>query len=244
MQTIYHPASGRGHIQMGWLDTYHSFSFGNYFDRHKMHFGMLRVLNDDTIAPDTGFGMHPHDNMEIITIPLSGTLRHEDSLGSAGTIQAGEIQIMSAGTGIVHSEANPSLDEPVKLFQIWIIPEKQHLKPRYDQFRLPDELSKNQWHTLVSPTGGDGMARIFQRAWISQGHLEGRTNLSYTIQHPENGVYVMVVEGKLTVGGQLLKQRDALGIWDTQSPIVFEANDETKVLLLDVPMTKTELESA
>lgn len=242
MQTIFHPAHERGHIQWEWLDTYHSFSFGHYMDRHKMHFGMLRVLNDDTIAPDSGFGMHPHDNMEIITIPLSGTLRHEDSLGSAGTISAGEIQIMSAGTGIVHSEANPSPDEPVSLFQIWIFPEQQNLKPRYEQFRLPDNLSRNQWHTLVSPTGGESMAKIFQRAWISRGHLDANTTLSYTIQHPENGVYALVVEGEARVAGHSLKRRDAIGIWNTSEPVHIEAHAETELLLLDVPMTKAELE--
>lgn len=244
MQTLFHPATGRGHIRMGWLDTYHSFSFGQYFDRHKMHFGMLRVLNDDTIAPASGFGMHPHDNMEIITIPLSGTLRHEDSLGSAGTISAGEIQIMSAGTGIVHSEANPSPDEPVKLFQIWIFPEQQNLKPRYEQFRLPENLSRNQWHTLVSPTGGEGMAKIFQRAWISRGHLDANTKLSYTIQHPENGVYALVVDGEANIAGHSLKNRDALGIWNTTDPVVFEAREQTELLLLDIPMTTDELEQA
>lgn len=241
MQTIFHPALERGHIQWEWLDTYHSFSFGHYIDRHKMHFGALRVLNDDTIAPDSGFGMHPHDNMEIITIPLSGTLRHEDSLGSAGTIRAGEIQVMSAGTGIVHSEANPSPDEPVKLFQIWIFPDQQNLKPRYEQFKLPENPAPGQWHTVVSPTGGEGIAKIFQRAWISRGHLAGDTNLSYTIQHPENGLYVLVVDGEARVTGHSLKRRDALGVWNTTEPVNIEAHEETELLLLDVPMTPAEL---
>lgn len=238
MQTIYHPATGRGHIQMDWLDTYHSFSFGNYFDRYKMNFGALRVLNDDTIAPDTGFGMHPHDNMEIITIPMSGTLRHEDSLGSRGDITAGEIQIMSAGTGIIHAESNPSTDEPVKLFQIWIMPQVQGLKPRYEQFKLPENPPVNEWRTIVSPESGDNIARIFQRAWLSLGHLESGNSVPYTIQHLQNGVYVYVIEGTVQVGEQTLNRRDALGIWDMPLAIDIKAETDAQVLLLDVPMSR------
>lgn len=234
MKTVFHPANQRGHANHGWLDAHHSFSFASWYDPSKMHFGALRVLNDDKIAGDMGFGTHPHDNMEIITIPLLGALKHRDSMGNEAMITAGEIQVMSAGTGIQHSEYNATSGD-LNLFQIWVFPNKKNVTPRYDQQLLDTAKMKNNFAQILSPDPTDDGVWIHQNAWFHLGEFDKGQEADYSIKAANNGVYVFVVEGQITVNGQQLNKRDALGVWDTTNcSIIF--NEKSKVLLLDVPM--------
>lgn len=234
MKTVFHPADQRGHANHGWLDAHHSFSFASWYDPSKIHFGALRVLNDDKIAGGMGFGTHPHDNMEIITIPLVGALKHRDSMWNEATITAGEIQVMSAGTGIQHSEFNATNGE-LNLFQIWVFPNKKNVTPRYDQQLLDTAKMKNSFAQILSPNPDDDGVWIHQNAWFHLGEFEQGKTANYALKANNNGVYVFVVEGQITVNGQQLNKRDALGVWDTTDcDIVF--NEDSKVLLLDVPM--------
>ena len=234
MKTILHPANERGIQDHGWLKAAHSFSFANYHDPKKVHFGLLRVLNDDIVAPGMGFGMHGHDNMEIVTIPLRGSLAHKDSIGSEGLIQPGEVQIMSAGKGIRHSEFNGSATEEVNLFQIWVFPKVRNIEPRYDQKAFDPETWKGKFKLLVSPNEEDGAMWINQDAFFSRGDFEqGKT--SYTIKHPGNGAYVLVIDGEAEIVGKALGRRDAIGVFDTET---FDINikDKASILIIDVPM--------
>lgn len=235
MKTIVHPAAERGIADHGWLKACHSFSFSSYYHPEKMQFGALRVLNDDTIAPGMGFGKHSHDNMEIITIPLSGGVKHGDSMGNEGIIKPGEVQIMSAGTGVIHSEHNASSSETLNLFQIWIMPELRNIAPRYDQkqFEVSDRLNKFQ--TLVSPEKSGSTLWINQQAWLSLGKFDKASSVNYNLHIPNNGVYVMVVSGELEVAGQLLGERDAIGVSDV-SVIKLKFLKETEVLMIEIPM--------
>jgi redox-sensitive bicupin YhaK (pirin superfamily) len=234
MKTVFQPADQRGHANHGWLDAHHSFSFASWYDPSKIHFGALRVLNDDKIAGGMGFGTHPHDNMEIITIPLVGALKHRDSMGNEATITAGEIQVMSAGTGIQHSEFNATNGE-LNLFQIWVFPNKKNVTPRYDQQLLDTAKMKNNFAQILSPDPADDGVWIHQNAWFHLGEFEQGKTANYALKANNNGVYVFVVEGQITVNGQQLNKRDALGVWDTTDcDIIF--NENSKVLLLDVPM--------
>ena len=235
MKTIVHPAAERGIADHGWLKARHSFSFSSYYHPEKIQFGALRVLNDDTIAPGMGFGKHPHDNMEIITIPLSGGVKHGDSMGNEGIIKPGEVQIMSAGTGVIHSEHNASSSETLNLFQIWIMPELRNIAPRYDQkqFEVSDRLNKFQ--TLVSPEKSGSTLWINQQAWLSLGKFDKASSVNYNLHIPNNGVYVMVVSGELEVAGQLLGERDAIGVSDV-SVIKLKFLKETEVLMIEIPM--------
>lgn len=234
MKTVFHPANQRGHANHGWLDAHHSFSFASWYDPLKMHFGALRVLNDDKIAGDMGFGTHPHDNMEIITIPLLGALKHRDSMGNEAMITAGEIQVMSAGTGIQHSEYNATSGD-LNLFQIWVFPNKKNVTPRYDQQLLDTAKMKNNFAQILSPDPTDDGVWIHQNAWFHLGEFDKGQEADYSIKTANNGVYVFVVDGQITVNGQQLNKRDALGVWDTTNcSIIF--NEKSKVLLLDVPM--------
>jgi redox-sensitive bicupin YhaK (pirin superfamily) len=235
MKTIVHPAAERGIADHGWLKARHSFSFSSYYHPEKMQFGALRVLNDDTIAPGMGFGKHPHDNTEIITIPLSGGVKHGDSMGNEGIIKPGEVQIMSAGTGVIHSEHNASSSETLNLFQIWIMPELRNIAPRYDQkqFEVSDRLNKFQ--TLVSPEKSGSTLWINQQAWLSLGKFDKASSVNYNLHIPNNGVYVMVVSGELEVAGQLLGERDAIGVSDV-SVIKLKFLKETEVLMIEIPM--------
>lgn len=234
MKTVFHPADQRGHANHGWLDAHHSFSFASWYDPSKIHFGALRVLNDDKIAGGMGFGTHPHDNMEIITIPLVGALKHRDSMGNEATITAGEIQVMSAGTGIQHSEFNATNGE-LNLFQIWVFPNKKNVTPRYDQQLLDTEAMQNKFAQILSPNPDDDGVWIHQNAWFHLGEFEQGITENYALKANNNGVYVFVVEGQITINGQVLNKRDALGVWDTTDcDIIF--NENSKVLLLDVPM--------
>lgn len=234
MKTVFHPADQRGHANHGWLDAHHSFSFASWYDPSKIHFGALRVLNDDIIAGNMGFGTHPHDNMEIITIPLVGALKHRDSMGNEATITAGEIQVMSAGTGIQHSEFNAT-NETLNLFQIWVFPNKKNVTPRYDQQLLDTAKMKNNFAQILSPDPADDGVWIHQDAWFHLGEFDKGQSANYSVKSPNNGVYVLVVEGQVTINGQVLNKRDALGVWNTADfNIAFTEN--SKVLLLDVPM--------
>lgn len=237
MKTIYYKATDRGHANHGWLDAYHSFSFAGFHDATKVHFGALRVLNDDKIIGGRGFGMHPHDNMEIVTIPLSGDLEHADSMGNVGAISRGEVQVMSAGTGIYHSERNKNIDKALQLLQIWVFPKLRDIEPRYDQRAFSIEDRKNQFQTLVSPLGSDdsGMG-INQDAWFSLINLDQEKEATYNIKLNTNGVYAFVIEGETEINGQTLGRRDALGISETNE-VIIKAKTDTEILLIDVPMS-------
>lgn len=237
MKTIFHPAQERGHADHGWLNAYHSFSFASYSDPKKVHFGLLRVLNDDTVAPGEGFGMHPHDNMEIVTIPMSGSLEHKDNTGGHGVIEKNEVQVMSAGTGIFHSEFNHSQTEEVKLFQIWVFPKLRNIEPRYDQKRFSPEDRINKWQCVA---GGDlskdsGALWINQDAYFSLSDISAGTNLEYHIKHKNNGAYIFLIEGNIEIGSQVLNRRDALGVMDIES-IMISAKSNAQVLIIEVPM--------
>ena len=235
MKKTYHPAASRGHADHGWLQAKHSFSFANFLDRERMQFGALRVLNDDVIAPKKGFGMHPHDNMEIITIPLEGALEHKDSMGNVGVINTNEIQVMSAGTGVYHSEYNPSNDTPTQLLQLWIFPNKQGVTPRYDQQSIGDLKVSNSLYPIVSPNPKDRGMWIHQDAWLSLGDFDCTTELTYTIHKEGNGVYAFLISGNASIATQELNSRDALGIWETDTfEITVKAN--SKLLLIEVPI--------
>lgn len=237
MKSIVYRASTRGHQNHGWLDARHTFSFANYYDPNRIHFGALRVLNDDVIAGGEGFGTHPHDNMEIVTIPLSGDLAHKDSMGHAEVIRSGEVQVMSAGRGITHSEYNANRDIAVNLFQIWVFPNRHNVEPRYEQRAFDFIDSRNRLSLVVSPDGADGSLWIHQNAWFSIGIFDGERSFSYDIKREGNGVFAMVVEGSFTLGDQLLERRDAVGVWEVDRLNLVAKSDSAKILLIDVPMT-------
>ena len=235
MNYEYHAASTRGYADHGWLKAKHSFSFASWFNRHRMHFGALRVLNDDIVAPGMGFGKHPHDNMEIITIPLKGSLKHEDSMGFSEVIHAGEVQVMSAGTGIYHSEFNASTSEEINLFQLWIFPNQQEVEPRYQQMAYDIVHAKDHFLLLVSPYQDGPGLWIHQNAWIHLINMSANSTQKYTMKRPGNGVYAMNIEGKKTLENQALANRDAIGIWNTEH-VEIHAQEEGRMLLIEVPM--------
>ena len=235
MEKVFHSAESRGHANHGWLDANYSFSFSSYFDSEIMNFGALRVLNDDTISPGKGFGTHPHDNMEIITIPLKGDLEHKDSMGNVGVINEGEIQVMSAGSGVYHSEYNKNSDNFVNLLQLWVIPKKQDVKPRYCQISIRELKKKNSFYQVLSPYPQDDGMWIHQDAWFHLGDFEELTSIDYVLKQKGNGVYVFVIDGVFKVANENLIKRDALGIWNTNK-ISFEAQSKSQVLLVEVPM--------
>lgn len=236
MKTVLHKANTRGHANHGWLDSHHSFSFANYYNPERMHFGVLRVLNDDVVTGGRGFGTHPHDNMEIISIPLEGDLEHKDSMGNTAIIKAGDVQVMSAGTGVYHSEYNKQADKEVRFLQIWVFPNKKNVDPRYDQISLDKAQLKNQFKQILSPNADDDGVWIHQNAWFHLGELERGTSTTYDIKDAGNGVYAFVLEGEVSINGQALEKRDGFGIWDTNT-ISIKAESNAKVLLMDVPMT-------
>lgn len=235
MKYEFHSASSRGHANHGWLNAKHSFSFASWFNRHRMHFGALRVLNDDIVAPGMGFGKHPHDNMEIITIPLKGSLKHEDSMGFSEVIHAGEVQVMSAGTGIYHSEFNASSTEEINLFQLWIFPNQQEVVPRYQQMAYDVADAKDCFLQLVSPVQDGQGLWIHQNAWIHLIDMSSYSHQTYDMKGPGNGVYLMNIEGKKNILNQPLESRDAMGIWETDK-IEIQATETGRILLIEVPM--------
>ena len=235
MKTIVHKANERGHANHGWLNAYHSFSFANWYNPEKVKFGMLRVLNDDTIAAGMGFGTHPHDNMEIITIPLEGDLAHKDSMGNGTTIKSGDIQVMSAGTGIQHSEFNPNHDQHTKLFQIWLFPKYRNVEPRYQQITLDKSLEKNDFAQILSPNPDDAGVWIHQDAWFYLSDFDADFSKKLSLKKEGNGFYIMNIEGEIEVNGEKLERRDAVGIWETNE-IEIKANTAAKFLVIEIPM--------
>lgn len=234
MKKIIHKAVSRGHVNHSWLDTYHSFSFGSYYDPENINFGALRVLNDDRIAARSGFGTHPHENMEIITIPISGQLTHKDSMGNTSVIKQGEIQVMSAGSGITHSEYNYE-DSLLELFQIWILPNKHGVKPRYDQIDLATIKKNNELFQILSPNHGDQGVWIHQNAWFHMGYLDKNWSGTYSFKNKDSGTYVFLIDGEAEVEGELLSKRDALGIIDAES-IEIKTKAFSHILIIEVPL--------
>jgi redox-sensitive bicupin YhaK (pirin superfamily) len=235
MKTIIHKANTRGHANHGWLDAHHSFSFAGYYDPERIHFGALRVLNDDIIAGGNGFGFHPHDNMEIITIPLAGQLEHRDSMGNTGVISKGEVQVMSAGSGIEHSEKNKNANEIVNLLQIWVFPDTKNVEPRYDQKAFDLEASRNKLVNIVSPMGSPEGLNIHQHAWFHLGKLNKDTQITYELKDKKNGVYAFVIEGTLTINDEKLSKRDGMGIRDIDK-LNISTETDAELLLMEVPM--------
>ena len=238
-ELVFHPGRGRGLTNLGWLQSRHSFSFGGYYSPDRMGFGSLRVLNDDRVIEGAGFDTHPHQNMEIVSIPLAGALEHQDSAGNRGIIQAGDVQIMSAGTGIMHSEYNHSAEEPVHFLQIWILPEELDIKPRYEQstYRLPDR----GLLPLVGPNANSAV-RINQQAYFSIGVIPEQSDLSYSLHSETNGLYVFLLEGSIQAGKRILKERDAVGIGGSpEAPVSFHGlTPESRLLLIEVPPARNQ----
>ena len=235
MKTIYHAADSRGDANHGWLKSRHTFSFANYHNPERMGFGALRVINDDFVIGGQGFGKHSHRDMEIISIPLSGKLGHGDNIGNQGIIETGEIQVMSAGTGITHSEMNGDANEPVKFLQIWVIPNKMGVTPRYQQVRMDEHIQANEFNQVLSPNADDAGVWIHQDAWFHMGSFDKGVTQTYDLKDANNGVYVLVLEGKVTINGNVLDTRDGLGISDTKS-FTMDATEDARVLLMEVPM--------
>ena len=235
MKTVYHKADSRGFADHGWLKSYHTFSFANYYNPERMNFGVLRVLNDDQVASGMGFGTHPHRDMEIISIPLEGDLEHKDSMGTTAVIRNGEIQVMSAGTGVQHSEYNKNKHGLVKFLQIWVIPNKMNVTPRYDQISIKENEKISDFQQILSPNPDDEGVWIHQNAWFNLAKFEKGNAKEYRIHDAKNGVYVFVLKGSAKIGDQTLGTRDGFGIWETES-FTLEALEDSEVLLMEVPM--------
>lgn len=234
--SILHAADSRGNADHGWLLSKHTFSFANYYNPERMHFGVLRVLNDDRVDAARGFGTHPHDNMEIISIPLEGDLEHKDSMGNAAIIKKGDIQVMSAGTGIMHSEFNKNSDQEVRFLQIWLYPNKRNVTPRYDQVTLDLSERHNNFQQILSPSKDDAGVAINQDAWFHLGNFEKDFETTYSLKKKGNGVYFFIIKGSANVEGQDLATRDGFGVWDTQKLKIKATSPDTEILVMDVPM--------
>lgn len=235
MKTIIHKANTRGYFDHGWLKTFHTFSFAGYYDKSRVHFGMLRVINDDVVEPGQGFGTHPHDNMEIVTIPISGSLAHRDSMGHEEVIAENEIQVMSAGSGLTHSEYNASDKEIVNLLQIWVFPKVENVEPRYDQKFFDSFLMKNTVYTVVSPEKNKETLWINQDAYFSLAELDAEKNIEYKIKKNGNGLYVFVIKGLINIVSEELNERDGMGIEEIDS-VNIKAKSDSKILFIEVPM--------
>lgn len=236
MNTIIHKAETRGNAAHGWLNSRHTFSFANYHNPERMNFGVLRVLNDDSVQAGMGFGTHPHDNMEIISIPLEGDLEHVDSMGNSTVIKEGDVQAMSAGTGVTHSEKNKNNDKQVKFLQIWVIPNEKNVKPKYDQISLKDIAKQNKFYQILSPNKEDQGVWIHQDAWFHIGDFSKGNSDEYKINKEGNGVYVFILEGDVEINDVKLSRRDGMGIWNTDSFKV-KATENARILLMEVPMS-------
>jgi redox-sensitive bicupin YhaK (pirin superfamily) len=234
--TILYKASSRGNADHGWLKSRHTFSFSDYHNPERVHFGMLRVLNDDQVAPGMGFGTHPHDNMEIISIPLEGDLEHKDSMGNSTIIRNGDIQVMSAGTGISHSEYNKNKDKPVKFLQIWVFPKTRNVTPRYGQITLKEADRHNTLQQILSPDPNDAGVWIHQDAWFSLGKFDKGFAVDYATHRADNGIYAFVLKGDVSIDGNTLNERDGLGIWDTEKITIIADSQDAELLIMEVPM--------
>lgn len=231
---ILHKSSTRGLSNHGWLHSRHTFSFGDYNDPGRTHFGVLRVINDDMVAPGKGFGTHPHSNMEIITIPLSGELKHKDDMNHSSVIKKGDVQVMSAGTGLFHSEMNQNTDRSVSFLQIWILPKVQKVKPRYQQKDF--QLIPNDFTLIISPNSNDDNLWIYQDAWIHLADFSKGNTRQYKLNQPlKNGVYIFVIEGEIEIEAEILSARDGIGFWETNE-IEILAKEKSEFLLIEVPM--------
>ena len=239
MKTIVHKADSRGTADYGWLNTHYTFSFANYYNPERIHFGALRVLNDDVIDGGLGFDRHPHDNMEIITIPLEGEIRHKDSMGNTFVVKKNDVQIMSAGTGIFHSEYNNLPDTKLELLQIWVFPEKKNIQPRYDQLTFDPSLRLNQWQRLVSPSEPEA-AKIMQQAYFSRVTLESGKSIAYAVHGEKQGIYLFIIAGSVTVGDLKLENRDGVGISGVET-LQLEASQDADILLMEIPMMNDSL---
>ncbi len=235
MKLTIHRAGCRGHADHGWLQTWHSFSFASYYNPDRMHFGALRVLNDDSVQAGMGFGTHLHDNMEIITIVLDGELEHRDSMGNGSVIYPGEVQVMSTGTGIQHSEFNHSKEKPVSLLQIWVFPDKKDVEPRYDQAKFGDEEMSGKWLTVVSPDGNANSLWIHQQAWFSLGVFDAGQTISYELKKADSVVYLFLISGELNIELETLNQRDGLCLEEIETGINLKMNQKSKILLMEIP---------
>jgi redox-sensitive bicupin YhaK (pirin superfamily) len=233
--TILHKAESRGDANHGWLHSRHTFSFADYYNPDRMHFGVLRVLNDDIVKGGEGFGMHPHDNMEIISIPLSGDLEHKDNMGNNAVIRHGDVQVMSAGTGVFHSEYNKNKDADVNFLQIWVIPNKKNVSPRYDQVTIKDIVKENEFYQILSPNPDDQGVWIYQDAWFHMGDFKTGTAATYQFKKADNGLYIFLLEGQLDVEGEILDKSDGMGIWNTDK-VIITATKDARVLLMEVPL--------
>lgn len=237
MKTILHKADTRGDANHGWLHSKHTFSFAGYHNPERMNFGVLRVLNDDTVSKSRGFGAHPHRDMEIISIPLEGDLKHQDNMGNETVIKSGDIQVMSAGTGVMHSEYNNSPEHPVKFLQIWVMPNKQNVAPRYDQITLNPADRKNKLQQVLSPNINDAGVWIHQNAWFHMANLDTDTQVTYDLKDSKNnGVYAFILKGKVSINGTALNERDGFGIWEV-ARLDIKADSDTEILLMEVPMS-------
>jgi len=234
--TVLHKAATRGHANHGWLDSNHTFSFANYHNPDRMHFGVLRVLNDDRVDAGMGFGKHPHDNMEIISIPLEGDLEHQDSMGNTAVIKKGDIQVMSAGTGIYHSEFNKNKDRLTKFLQIWVYPNKRNVTPRYDQISLDEKDRHNKLQQILSPNPDDAGVWIHQDAWFHLGKFDKGITTEYKLKKEGNGIYAFVINGDFNIGNISLNERDGLGIWSTSAIAIESLSQDAEILLMEVPM--------
>ena len=235
MKKTFHPSETRGKANHGWLDAKHSFSFAQFFNPERIQFGALRVLNDDVIAPGMGFGTHPHNNMEIITIPLKGALEHKDSMDNIGVVAVDEIQVMSAGTGVSHSEYNKNKDQPLNLLQLWVLPNQQNVAPRYDQKNIKFLKKTNALYSVITPNHDDAGMWIHQDAWFHLGDFNQKTTVPYSLHKQGNGVYAFMIEGRASIEGESLEKRDALGVWETEG-FSITAEKNSRILLVEVPM--------
>jgi redox-sensitive bicupin YhaK (pirin superfamily) len=235
--SVIHKADSRGKADHGWLLSQHTFSFANYYNPERMHFGVLRVLNDDRVEAGRGFGTHPHDNMEIISIPLEGDLEHKDSMGNTAIIKSGDIQVMSAGTGIMHSEFNKNSDQLVKFLQIWVYPKKRNVAPRYDQVTLDKTQRHNTFQQIISPNADDEGVWIHQDAWFHLGTFDQGKEVNYQIRKKGNGVYAFIIKGSAEIEGQKVEERDGFGVWDIKDLNIKATQENTEILLMEVPMT-------
>lgn len=235
MKKTIHKADSRGFADIGWLKSHHSFSFASYHNSERTRFGLLRVLNDDVIDAGMGFGTHPHDNMEIVTIPLSGEVAHQDSTGNKEVLKSGEVQIMSAGSGLTHSEFNNSKKDPLSLLQIWVFPKEEDIKPRYDQKSFDVKERENKFQTVVSPDNENEAMWINQNAYFSLGNIDNDKSVTYEIKHAGNGAYIFIIEGSVEIEGEILSKRDAIGIEDVNA-IEIQSKEKSEILVIEVPM--------
>ena len=237
MNTVIHKAETRGKANHGWLNSHHTFSFANYHNPERMNFGVLRVINDDIVQAGMGFGTHPHDNMEIISIPLEGDLEHKDSIGNVAIIKEGDVQVMSAGSGLTHSEKNKNRDKEVKFLQIWVFPKVKNVTPRYDQISIKEIAKENEFYQVVSPNKEDQGVWLHQDAWFNLGNFTKENSGEYKIKKEGNGVYIFVLDGEVEIEGNILSKRDGMGIWNTEC-IYVKATENARVLLMEVPMNR------